>query len=66
MTTATKSAAPVLCTVKDAVVLLRLGRSTVYELMASGELPFVKLGRCRRIKRSDIDAFVDQLPPQSV
>ncbi|MFB6820313.1 helix-turn-helix domain-containing protein [Streptomyces virginiae] len=65
MTTTTKSTAPVLCTVKDAVALLRLGRSTIYELMASGELPFIKLGRARRIKRVDIDAFVDQLQPQS-
>ncbi|MEU9159044.1 helix-turn-helix domain-containing protein [Streptomyces sp. NPDC048424] len=66
MTTAAQSPSPVLCTVKDAVALLRLGRSTVYELMASGELPFIKLGRARRIKRADIDAFVAQLPPQSV
>ncbi|MFD3870382.1 helix-turn-helix domain-containing protein [Streptomyces sp. NPDC058623] len=66
MTTTSQSTAPVLCTVKDAVVLLRLGRSTIYELMASGELPFTKLGRARRIKRSDIDAFVAQLPAQSI
>lgn len=66
MTAATNSTTPVLCTVKDAVVLLRLGRSTIYELMASGELPFTKLGRARRIKRADIDAFVAQLPSQSV
>ncbi|MGW6822057.1 helix-turn-helix domain-containing protein [Streptomyces sp. NPDC055005] len=66
MTTASQPTAPVLCTVKDAVVLLRLGRSTIYELMASGELPFTKLGRARRIKRADIDAFVAQLPSQSL
>ncbi|WP_030755961.1 MULTISPECIES: helix-turn-helix domain-containing protein [unclassified Streptomyces] len=65
MTTAAQSS-PVLCTVKDAVVLLRLGRSTVYELMAAGELPFIKLGRARRIKRADIDAFVARLQPQSI
>ncbi|MEU7551073.1 helix-turn-helix domain-containing protein [Streptomyces sp. NPDC044571] len=66
MNTAAKSVASVLCTVEDAVVLLRLGRSTIYELMGSGHLPFVKVGRARRIRRTDIDAFAAQLETQSV
>ncbi len=61
MTTAANPAEPLLCTVKEAVVLLRLGRSTVYELMATGALPFVKVGRARRIKRAVIEAYVAQL-----
>ncbi|MFE2129823.1 helix-turn-helix domain-containing protein [Streptomyces amritsarensis] len=66
MTTAVAPSARVLCTVAMAAELLSLGRSTVYELMAAGELPFVKVGRARRIRRSDVDAFAAQLPPQSV
>ncbi|MET9853252.1 helix-turn-helix domain-containing protein [Streptomyces sp. NPDC006450] len=66
MTTATQPVDRVLCTVDLAAELLSLGRSTIYELMASGLLPFVKLGRARRIRRSDIDAFAAQLPSQSV
>ncbi|MCX5296846.1 helix-turn-helix domain-containing protein [Streptomyces sp. NBC_00193] len=66
MSTAAMSVAPVLCKVEAAAELLSLGRSTVYELMAAGELPFVKVGRARRIRRTDIDAFAAQLQPQSV
>ena len=40
-----------LSTVREAAGFLRLSRSTVYTLMDRGELPFVKLGRSRRIPR---------------
>ena len=40
-----------LVTVREAAGFLRLSRSTVYALMDRGELPFVKLGRSRRIPR---------------
>ncbi|MEJ8643715.1 helix-turn-helix domain-containing protein [Streptomyces sp. MS1.HAVA.3] len=66
MTTAALPVDRVLYTVEAAAELLSLGRSTVYELMASGDLPFVKLGRARRIRRADIDLFAAQLQPQSV
>lgn len=66
MTTAAMRVTPVLCKVELAAELLSLGRSTLYELMASGELPFVKVGRARRIRRADIDAFAAQLQPQSI
>lgn len=55
---------PLLYTPEEAATVLRFGRSTVYELMANGELKFVKRGRSRRIKRSDLEAFVDSLEPQ--
>lgn len=66
MTTAAQPIDRVLYTVKGAAELLSLGKSTVYELMAAGELPFVKVGRARRIRRTDVDAFAAQLPPQPV
>ena len=34
---------------EEAAKLLRLGRSTVFELLAAGELPSVKIGRSVRI-----------------
>ncbi|OEJ33046.1 helix-turn-helix domain-containing protein [Streptomyces subrutilus] len=66
MTTTAQPVDRVLYTVKAAAELLSLSRSTVYELMAAGDLPFVKLGRARRIKRADIDRFAAQLQPQSI
>jgi excisionase family DNA binding protein len=52
-----------LYTPEEAAALLRFGRSTVYELMASGDLKYVKRGRSRRIKRSDLEAYVNDLVP---
>jgi excisionase family DNA binding protein len=40
---------------------LGVGRSTVYELLAEGTLPSVKIGRARRITRTAIDDFVASL-----
>ena len=40
-----------LVTVSEAAAFLRLSRSNLYLLMERGELPFVKLGRSRRIPK---------------
>lgn len=40
---------------------LRLGRTTVYELMARGDLPSVRIGASRRIRRADLEAYVERL-----
>lgn len=40
---------PLLVTVETACFLLCLGRSKVYELIASGELPSLSIGTARRI-----------------
>ncbi|MEU1779265.1 excisionase family DNA-binding protein [Streptomyces abikoensis] len=62
MTTAANLApARALFTVKGAAEYLSLGRSTVYELMAANKLPYVKVGRARRLRRAELDAFVAQL-----
>ncbi|MET8505466.1 helix-turn-helix domain-containing protein [Streptomyces sp. NPDC004787] len=55
----------ILLTVDAAAEALSFGRSTVYELMAAGVLPYVKVGRARRIRRSDLEAFAAGLPQQS-
>ena len=40
-----------LLTVAEAAAFLRLSRATLYQIMDRGELPFVKLGRSRRIPK---------------
>jgi len=38
---------------------LSLGRTTVYALLSSGELPSLKIGRLRRVRRSDLIDFIE-------
>jgi excisionase family DNA binding protein len=43
--------------VSEAAEFLGVSRSLLYALMDRGELPFVKIGRCRRIPRRALLAF---------
>lgn len=62
MTTAANPAPTcALFTVKAAAEYLSIGRSTLYELMAANKLPYVKVGRIRRLRRAELDEFVAQL-----
>ncbi|MGW2236957.1 helix-turn-helix domain-containing protein [Streptomyces sp. NPDC001759] len=63
MSTALAPADQLLYTPAEAATVLRFGRSTVYELMAEGALMYVKRGRSRRIRRSDLEAYVNGLEP---
>ena len=45
----------------EAASMLSVARSTVYVLMASGELPSVKIGTARRLRVADIEAYVERL-----
>ncbi|WP_327345005.1 helix-turn-helix domain-containing protein [Streptomyces europaeiscabiei] len=63
MSTALPPSSQLLYTTEEAAVVLRYGRSTVYELMAKGVLKYVKQGRSRRIRRRDLEAYVDNLEP---
>lgn len=47
-----------LLTVEEAAELLRLGRTTTYELVMRGEIPSVKIGRRRLVVRSGLSEFV--------
>lgn len=51
----------VLLTAAEAADVLKIGRSKLYELMARGAINSVKLGRCRRFRRSDLDRFIREL-----
>jgi excisionase family DNA binding protein len=49
---------PLLVTAERASELTQLGRSTIYQLLKSGELQSVKIGRSRRIPRKALEDFV--------
>lgn len=51
--------------IKIPEVAARLGvsRAKVYELIASGTLPAVKVDGCRRVRTCDLEAFVSGLTP---
>ena len=51
---------PLLLTVPEAARLLRLGRNTVYELVACHKLPALRFGRVIRIPRASLEALVER------
>ena len=55
----------VLLTPEDAAQALSVGRTRVYELIATGALRSVKVGRSRRIPRDAIHEFVTHLDDTS-
>jgi excisionase family DNA binding protein len=50
-----------LVTPEEAARRLSVGRTTIYELMSSGELRSVNIGRCRRVPVSSLSSFVSNL-----
>jgi excisionase family DNA binding protein len=46
---------------EEAAAVLGLGRTKVYELIASGEIRSVKVGGCRRVSATALAAFVTDL-----
>lgn len=50
-----------LLTVPEVMALLRLGRCTVYDLIRSGRLESVKVGRLRRVPAAAVESFVSEL-----
>lgn len=51
---------------EDAAHALSIGRSKLYELIASGRLASVMIDGCRRIRVEDLEAFVASLRKQPV
>jgi len=47
-----------LLSVAEAAKKLNIGRTLLYDLMGGGEMPFVRVGRTRRILRSHVEAFM--------
>lgn len=50
-----------LLTVEEAAEELRVGRSAVYDLIRSGRIESVQIGRSRRIRRDALVTFTDHL-----
>ena len=40
---------------------LGVGRTTAYNLLWSGQIPSMKIGRLRKVRRSDVIAFIQSL-----
>ena len=49
-----------LATVKAAAAFLCLSRSTIYNLMDSGRLPYARIGRARRLPWAGVRRFAEQ------
>ena len=49
---------PHLVSVREACEILRLSRSTLYELMDAGRLGFVRIGRARRLAVAELQRLV--------
>ena len=51
--------AQLLFTIPEAADALRIGRTSVYQLLDTGQLPSIKIGSRRLIVRADLEAFID-------
>ena len=45
----------------EAASLIGVSRSRIYELLTTGEIPSLKIGRNRRIRHEDLQGFLDRL-----
>lgn len=54
-------AEPLLYTPEEAARVAAVGRTTIFELIATGELGSVKIGRSRRVPRAALESYVDRL-----
>jgi excisionase family DNA binding protein len=50
---------PMLLTIREAAGVLRIGRSTLYELVGRGDIEVVHIGRAVRVPVDALHAFVE-------
>lgn len=55
--------ADALLTIPEVAIHLRRGRTTAYRLIASGDIPSVDVGGARRVRKSDLEAYMASLVP---
>jgi excisionase family DNA binding protein len=48
-----------LLSAEDLARELGVGRTTAYSLLWSGTIPSMKVGSLRKVRRSDVDAFIE-------
>jgi excisionase family DNA binding protein len=58
-----EDAAPELLTIAETAAALRVERSTVYRAMKRGELPFTTVGQRRRVRRQDLENYLQPAAP---
>ena len=56
----TRPLEPLLLRAGEVAKLLGLGRSTVFAMLAAGELPVVRIGRSVRVPRVALERWVDE------
>ena len=49
---------PPILTVREAAQYMRVSRSRLYELLAQGVCPSLKIGRRRMIRRADLEEYL--------
>mgnify|MGYP000853817976 FL=1 len=49
-----------LMTVRETAAFLQVGECTVYQMAGLGQLPSVKIGKSRRFRLADVEAFINQ------
>lgn len=59
----TRSSEPLLLRIHDVVALTNLGRSTIYSEIAAGRLRAIHIGRAVRVRRDDLERWLDQQTP---
>ena len=62
MTVLTPPYPAILVTPREAAEALRVGRTTLYKLLGTGELKSVTVGRARRIRWTDLVSYAADLP----
>ena len=50
----------VVLTVEETAELLKVGRTTIYDLVRDGQLGSIMIGRLRRIRYTDVITYLDQ------
>ena len=60
------SSIPTLLTPKEAAVLLRISKASLYRLVETRAIPFHRVGRGLRFANEDLKAFLDSSRVESV
>jgi excisionase family DNA binding protein len=48
-----------LMSTEELAKVLGLGRTRTYELLSNGTIPCVRIGRLRKVRRTDVDKFIE-------
>ena len=45
---------------EELALYLGIGRTNAYALLARGEIPSLRLGKLRRVRKRDVDVFIEE------